>query len=78
MENQAKKLREQAEIIKQKDAAYAELKAIYEQSLKGQKGYGKLQQAIEAVSDTPAVENIEQIEKEISQTESDLLETITK
>ena len=77
LEAQARKLKEQAELIRQKDDAYAELKAVYERSLKGQKGYAKLQEAIEAVPDTSPVENIEQIEKEISETESDLLKVIS-
>ena len=78
LEAQAQKLKEQAELLKRKDAAYAELKAVYEQSLKGQKGYGRLQQAIEAVENTPPVEDIEQIKKEITQTELDLSEVNSK
>lgn len=64
----AAELDEQAELIKQKELARQQLAEIYEQSLKGQEGYDKLKNAIEAVESLPPVENIEDIQTEISVT----------
>lgn len=46
----------QAALIAQKDEAYQNLTRIYEESLKGKQGYGRLQSAIESVSELPEVE----------------------
>ncbi len=72
----AAQLEEQAELIKQKEIARQQLAEIYEQSLKGKEGYGKLQTAIEVVESLPPVGNIENIQTEISTTE-ELLKEIT-
>ncbi len=64
----AAKLDSQAEIIRQKDEAYEKLRKVYEESLKGQEGYGRLQGAIEEIQELPEVENTEEIKTEISAT----------
>ncbi|WP_319422751.1 hypothetical protein [Pleurocapsa sp. FMAR1] len=64
----AVKLDTQAEIIKQKDEAYENLRAIYEESLKGQEGYGRLQGAIEEIQDLPEVKDTRELQTEISAT----------
>ena len=69
----AEQLERQAALIEQKDQAYSELQAIYERSLKGQNGYGKLQQAIEAVEELPQVDNIESIKQSIEAEQQDLI-----
>lgn len=72
----ATELDRQAELIKQKDLAYQQLTEVYQQSLKGKEGYGKLQSAIEVVETLPPVGNIEKIQTKISTTE-ELLKEIT-
>ena len=74
----AEKLEQQAVLIRQKDKAYQELKAIYEQSLKGDKGYEKLQKAIETIEQLPEVEDVTGIQTEIQSTEEILQETIDR
>ncbi len=64
----AAKLESQAEIIRQKDEAYAQLHQVYEESLKGVDGYGKLQNAIEGINKLPETQNIGDIQSEISAT----------
>ena len=64
----AVKLDSQAEIIRQKDEAYEKLRRVYEDSLKGREGYGKLQGAIEKIQELPEVENTEELQTEISAT----------
>ena len=78
LEELAEKLEQQAVIVEQKDEAYKELEAIYEQSLKGKQGYGRLQTAIEAIDDLPKVEDIDEIQTELSLTEQVLKENISK
>lgn len=68
LEELATELEQQTLLIKAKDEAYQELKTVYERSLKGNKGYGKLQQAIEQVGELPSVENIQTIQTEIIET----------
>jgi hypothetical protein len=70
----ARKLDAQAELIKQKDKAYSDLSRIYEQSLKEAEGYEKLKSKIETIRELPQVENIDDLQENISATESDLLE----
>ena len=72
LEELAAKLERQAAIIREKDAAYVRLNEVYQLSLKGKKGYGKLQQAIEAVKVIPPVEDIDRIQTEIEITEQNL------
>jgi hypothetical protein len=74
----ASKLDTQADVIRQKDQSYAELKQIYEQSLKGQEGYGRLQKTIEGLNELPQVENIENIQSEINTTKEILEEAANK
>jgi hypothetical protein len=64
----ADQLDTQAELIKQKDAAYQQLSEIYQRSLKGKEGYGKLQNAIETVGELPKVDNLDSLQTEISST----------
>jgi hypothetical protein len=70
----AQELNTQAEIIREKDKAYQELSRIYEQSLKEAEGYERLKAKIETIDFLPEVENIEIIQTEINNTESDLTE----
>jgi hypothetical protein len=58
----------QAELIEQKDEAYIKLKRIYDDSLKGKEGYGRLQNAIETVGELPEVTELDSIQTEISTT----------
>ena len=74
LEELAKDLEQQAILIQQKDKAYQELKAVYERSLKGNKGYGKLQQAIETIQELPEVESIQEIQTGIIETGTTLQE----
>ena len=76
LEALADKLEEQAKVIEQKDKAYQELEAVYKNSLKGKRGYDKLQDAIEAVKVLPTPSNITEIKTEISATEEVLQETL--
>lgn len=55
----------QAELIKQKDEAYQRLSEIYQQSLKGREGYGRLQDAIETVGELPEVDDLDSVQTEI-------------
>lgn len=64
----ANELDTQAELIKQKDIAYQQLSEIYQQSLKGKEGYGKLQSAIETVGELPEVQELDSLQTEISTT----------
>jgi transcription initiation factor TFIID subunit TAF12 len=64
----AEELDTQAELIKQKDIAYQQLTKVYQQSLQGQKGYGRLQDAIETVGELPEVTELDSIQTEISTT----------
>jgi hypothetical protein len=68
LEKLADDLDTQAELIKQKDIAYQQLSEIYQQSLKGQEGYGRLQNAIETVGELPEVQELDSIQTEISTT----------
>lgn len=65
-------LENQARIIEQKDRAYRELLTVYEASLKGQKGYGRLQRAIEDIKVIPEVENVERVVEDIEQVEENI------
>ncbi|NJK58738.1 MAG: hypothetical protein HC939_23540 [Pleurocapsa sp. SU_5_0] len=64
----ADELDTQAELIKQKDVAYQQLSEIYQQSLKGKEGYGRLQNAIETVGELPELTELDSIQTEISTT----------
>lgn len=76
LEKLAEELDAQAELIKQKDIAYQQLSEVYQQSLKGKEGYGRLQSAIETVGELPEVQELDSISTEITETK-DLLGTIT-
>lgn len=65
-------LEAQAELIEQKEQAYQELLTIYESSLKGKQGYGKLQTAIEKIEFIPDVQDIDITQREIKQVEKDI------
>lgn len=64
----ADELDKQAEVMEQKDIAYQQLKRIYDDSLKGKEGYGRLQDAIETVGELPEVTELDSIQTEISTT----------
>lgn len=64
----ADELDAQAELIKQKDIAYQKLKRIYDDSLKGKEGYGRLQNAIETVGKLPEVNDLDSVQTELSTT----------
>lgn len=74
LEALAKQLKEQAEVIRQKDKAYRELEAVYEQAEHSRTRSTELNKAIEAIEELPKVEGIESIKQEIIETESELLE----
>ena len=65
----ASELNAQAELIKQKDVAYQQLSEIYNSSLQGKDGYGKLQNAIETVGELPQVEELDAIQTKITTTQ---------
>lgn len=71
----ARQLEVQAGVIEQKEQAYERLQTTYDSYLANRKGDIELGKAID---DLPEVENIEQIQSEINETESDLLEVITE
>jgi hypothetical protein len=64
----ALELDKQVELIKQKDVAYQQLTEIYQRSLQGKNGYGKLQNAIETVGELPDVTELDSIQTEITTT----------
>lgn len=66
------RLDKQAEIIQQKDEAYQELQQIYHRSLKGNRDYGRVQQAIEKISNLPEVEDIGAVTQEVEEVEQDI------
>ena len=74
LEKLAQQLQEQAEIIEQKEAKYQELEKTYQGYLKKQRTTKDVSRVINAIDDLPKVENIEEIQTEISETEEDLLE----
>lgn len=76
LEELARLLEEQAEVIKQKDRAYEELSQVYERSLRGKRGYEKLQSKIEAIKELPEVESIDKVINEIEATEEFLQESV--
>jgi cell division protein YceG involved in septum cleavage len=59
----------QAALIQQKDQAYQNLVGIYEQSLKGKQGFGRLQNAIESIDALPEVDSLDDIQYEITTTQ---------
>jgi pantothenate synthetase len=73
LEQLTRRLNEQAEILKQKDVAYEQVKATYERSLKQAEGYERLKTHIEALEEIPNIDDIDNIEVEISETKEDLL-----
>ena len=74
LEKLAAELDTQAELIKQKDIAYQQLSEIYQQSLKGKEGYGRLPNAIETVGELPEVQELDSLQTEISTTKEILSE----
>ncbi len=73
LEQLTRRLNEQAEILKQKDVAYEQVKATYERSLKQADGYERLKTHIEALEEIPNIDDIDNIEVEILETKEDLL-----
>ena len=68
----SQELEEQAELIEAKDKAYEELLTIYQNSLQGKKGYGKLQRAIEDIQELPNAEEIEEVTQKVKSVEEDI------
>jgi hypothetical protein len=74
----AQELDHQAEIIKEKDQAYDELSKVYQHSLKEAEGYERLKAKIEQIDSLPEIENLDDIQSEISDTEESFQELISK
>jgi hypothetical protein len=74
----AQRLEAQTQAIKQRDEAYKQLQAAYEQSLKRVQEDRKLSAAFEKVEKLPEIQNIDQIQQEISKTEENLTEVLTE
>lgn len=74
----AHQLDEQAEIIKQKDQAYQQLKATYQGFLTNKAGGIELDKAFDVIEELPEVENTEDIQIEIELIEEDLSEITTE
>lgn len=74
----AEELDSQADVIRQKDAAYEELQQVYQRSLKEAEGYERLKTRIETIDSLPDVENLETIQSEIEITEESISEFIDK
>lgn len=72
----ASQLGKQAQVIEQKDKAYQNLEDTYQNYLANETGGIELDKAFDAIEDLPEVQNLEQIQSEISQTEEQLLETV--
>lgn len=70
----AQELEVQTEIIKQKEAAYRELKTAYEDYINNRQGNVVLEEKIKAIDTLPPVENLDKIQVEIQETEDKLLE----
>ena len=78
LEQLAYELEQQAEIIEYKDKAYQDLKAVYERSLKGRKGYERIQDELDKIEKLPEVKSIDDVKAEIEATEQLLIETTSK
>lgn len=74
----AEELDSQADVIRQKDAAYEELQQVYQRSLKEAEGYERLKTRIETIDSLPDVENLETIQSEIEITEESISDFIDK
>jgi hypothetical protein len=74
----AQELNTQAEVIREKDEAYKELSGIYQHSLKEAEGYERLKAKIERIDSLPEVENLDDIQSEISSTEESFQGLISK
>jgi hypothetical protein len=74
----AQKLEVQSEVIKQKDEAYKQLQLTYEQSLERVQEDRRLSAAFEKVEKLPEIQNIDQIQQEISKTEENLTEVLNE
>lgn len=74
----AQQLEAQSKVIKQKDEAYKHLQTAYEQSLERVREDRRLSDAFEKVETLPEIQNIDQIQQEISETEENLTEVLTE
>ena len=66
----SQELEEQLLIIEAKDEAYQELLSVYQRSLKGNKKFSQLQDAIENIEQLPEIENVEELTQKVEQVES--------
>lgn len=74
LEKLAQQLDEKAVIIKQKDEAYSQLKATYEEFLTNETGGIELDKAFNTIEGLPEVEDTREIQTEIELIEEDLSE----
>lgn len=74
----ARQLDAQRETIEQKDEAYKQLQMTYEQYSKKIRPDANLKAAFEKVEELPEVQDIEQIQQEINQTEENLTEVLSE
>jgi hypothetical protein len=74
----AQQLETQTRVIKEKDKAYKQLQATYEQSFERVQEDRTLSDAFEKVEKLPEVQNIDQIQQEINQTEENLTEVLSE
>ena len=74
LERLAQQLEIQAEVIKRKETAYQELQTTYNEYVSQRKDGTELKQKIQEVESLPKVENIQEIQTEIQETEQELLD----
>lgn len=74
----ALKLDEQAKIIEDKEEAYRQLQLTYEQSLGRLKEDRRLTSAFKEVEELPKIQNIEEIQQQISETKKELSQVLNE
>lgn len=74
LEKLTEKVGEQATIIRQKDEAYKQLELAYQEALSQGVEDSGIGEAIEAIKELPEIEGTTEIQQEILEIESDLIE----
>ena len=74
----ALQLDEQAKVIEEKEKAYKQLQLSYEQSLTRVQEDRGLKKAFEKIEKLPELESTEEIQKEISETKTELTQILSK
>ncbi|MEL6438693.1 MAG: hypothetical protein AAFQ80_05480 [Cyanobacteria bacterium J06621_8] len=74
LEKVSTELNQQAEVIKQKDAAYGQLLGAYQELLSQGVHSDSLDKAIEIAEEIPDIEDTSEIQQELSEVRSELLE----